>query len=509
MSGSPVYAADGRLLGAIAFGWSFTKDPICGITPIEEMTELWELEHEIPSWDFGAGPRTAAPPQDESSQLPRLRTPLAVSGLDPAALEYLKPWIDQFGFLLTPGGARLEETESGTLSGGPTEERLTPGEAVAVLLLRGDATLSAIGTLTAVDGDQVLAFGHPFLYSGFSSLPLSRAEIVGIVPRSQSSFKLGVPSRPIGIINEDRRAGVAGRVGEPPPMLPLEVRVSVPGKERQTFRYEIARHRLLAPALATVAAASAVISRGALPPQSAWHWRLTVQYRQGGEETRTLEMSDFASGTMVTPLLAAVGEPLTALINNPWNEVRVEDVVVEMDLTERIEAASVTAVRLDRAVTRPGETINIEIDLQTYRGPLETVRMRYRVPDHLPKGTLSLYVGGGADLARLDKQRQPGRYQPTTLENLVSQLEERPATSRLYVTAYSAQHELTVRGEEYPELPGSAQIVLAPRTHADATTSWARSTRLQDVTRDFDRAILGGTLLRVEVSPDAQGAGDS
>ena len=36
MSGSPVYIG-GRLVGAISYSFPFAKEPICGITPIEQM----------------------------------------------------------------------------------------------------------------------------------------------------------------------------------------------------------------------------------------------------------------------------------------------------------------------------------------------------------------------------------------------------------------------------------------------------------------------------------------
>src|SRR5499427_6356484 len=45
MSGSPVYI-DGKLLGAVAFGYMFAKDPIAGITPIEHMIDVFEQKHE-------------------------------------------------------------------------------------------------------------------------------------------------------------------------------------------------------------------------------------------------------------------------------------------------------------------------------------------------------------------------------------------------------------------------------------------------------------------------------
>src|SRR3977135_522221 len=41
MSGSPVFIDD-RLVGAIAYSFPFSKEPICGITPIRQMIEIFE-----------------------------------------------------------------------------------------------------------------------------------------------------------------------------------------------------------------------------------------------------------------------------------------------------------------------------------------------------------------------------------------------------------------------------------------------------------------------------------
>src|ERR1700730_11324996 len=39
MSGSPIYIDD-KLVGALAYGWPFSKDPICGIPPIQSMLDI-------------------------------------------------------------------------------------------------------------------------------------------------------------------------------------------------------------------------------------------------------------------------------------------------------------------------------------------------------------------------------------------------------------------------------------------------------------------------------------
>ncbi len=75
MSGSPVYI-DGKLIGAVAYGWPFAKEPICGITPIEKMLGVFEkgldkrsghsMRHEArgdkeDAWAMGYGPRGMMP----------------------------------------------------------------------------------------------------------------------------------------------------------------------------------------------------------------------------------------------------------------------------------------------------------------------------------------------------------------------------------------------------------------------------------------------------------------
>ena len=41
MSGSPVYI-NGKLVGAISYSFPFSKEPICGITPIEQIVSIFE-----------------------------------------------------------------------------------------------------------------------------------------------------------------------------------------------------------------------------------------------------------------------------------------------------------------------------------------------------------------------------------------------------------------------------------------------------------------------------------
>src|SRR5688572_5759367 len=173
MSGSPIYV-DGKVIGALAFGWPFSRDALCGIQPIEDMLEVLRHPEGRPAGGFDDGPAVPAEPTLPFPGVPtppgmqRLRVPLVAGGLSRDAQALLAPWAAGHGFELVPGGgpAAIGGGTAATTGGPPRLERaaaleaLVPGAAVAVDLMRGDLNLSAIGTLTWREGDRVVAFGH-------------------------------------------------------------------------------------------------------------------------------------------------------------------------------------------------------------------------------------------------------------------------------------------------------------------------------------------------------------
>ena len=504
MSGSPVYAPDGRLLGALAYSWGFSKDPICGIQPAQEMLRIWSLASHGPAGDFGGWGPSEASPRAESSSMPLLRTPLAVSGLEPEAMRVLEPWARDHGFMLTPGG-----TSGGGPGASSKPPRFAPGDAVAVDLLRGDAGLAAIGTITAVDGDRVLAFGHPFFFNGPTRLPMSTAEITAILPNLFSSFKIGHSVTPIGTLTEDRRAGVAGVMGPVPALLPMTVRVSGMGAPPDTFHFEAARLRQFLRTAVIVATVNSVVSRGGIPSESTWRWRLRARYRVPGGVPRTMEIEDLASEDAFS-IVEEMVSPVTSLVDNDWTPVDVERLDYDIEVTPRAEALSVRSVRLDRPRARPGETVRALVELATLRGPTRIETLTFRVPDTMPEQNLILFVGGVGDWARFDAQAAPGRYRANSVDELVRRLTDWPRGSRLYLAAYGSAHEVSIRCRDYPSLPLSAQLLLAEPDARDVTSRWGRASLIMQSFKDLDRAIQGGAAVQLEVTTKAlQRARDS
>ena len=190
MSGSPVYI-DGRLVGAISYSFPFSKEPICGITPIQQMIDIFENKQnlkikarepraisfaELASTDLNF-PKNATVSNsvlmsaDRNSLLNSvagqsfqpIATPLTFSGFSQETLNHFAPQLASVGLLPVAaigGAARitpLKEADDKTLLGGAS---------VSMQLARGDYSLAASGTVTMRDGEKVYAFGHPFLNLG-------------------------------------------------------------------------------------------------------------------------------------------------------------------------------------------------------------------------------------------------------------------------------------------------------------------------------------------------------
>jgi hypothetical protein len=522
MSGSPVYV-DGKLVGALSSGWAFIKEPLFGVTPIEEMMDVWKLPERAaggpsagPSGAEAGGPRSDGwggagwgefrwwSPEDREpasrgtpaslvTGLRPLAVPLACVGLHPAALEAARPFFERLGLNPVPAGAAR--------GGGPKAEELVPGAAFAVDLVRGDVHLAAIGTVTHREGDRVLGFGHPFLQAGDVSLPLSTAEILTIVPSQLLSFKLGAPGRPVGTLLQDRRAAVAGRVGPQPRLLPVSVEVRGVRPAAQRFRYEVIEDRLLAPQLVGIAASSSFFESGGSAANQSLRWQLQIHAR--GLPPLTLT-DGVASDALASDAVGQVRGPLDFLFNNPYERLRLDSLAVRLEVEPGRDLWALRNARLERPAVRPGQDVVLRYEIERYRGVTETREMRLAVPAELsPQDEVTVWVGGGAELMRFEAQRLPARYRPTSLQDAWRRLAAYRSTDGVYAVLATRAAEVTAAGKDLPGLPPSAQAVLtSPQRRGDDART-GRVTLLGEVKQLVRGVVRGELQLPLTVDPQA------
>jgi hypothetical protein len=225
MSGSPVYAADGRLIGAVSYGLAFGPSPVAGVTPAADMMALLDggaaaqsslrtsasmhvaMSRPMQQRLVSAGLATSTEAGEGLSQLP---VPLGVSGMvNSARLNKAASLISATGLRLYRAGVAPAVT--------PEDAGIFPGSNLAASLSYGDFSAVGTGTTTFVCDGQVVGFGHPFNWTGDSSMTLHSADAIYIQEDpTVAGFKVSNPTGPVGVINGDHLAGISGLIGEIP-----------------------------------------------------------------------------------------------------------------------------------------------------------------------------------------------------------------------------------------------------------------------------------------------------
>jgi hypothetical protein len=492
MSGSPVYI-DGKLMGAIAYAWSFAKEPLGGVTPIESMlAERARPRRKSPnelyaSDDAGAGPglpaladaRPGASSAGTSiagasiagmgdGRLVRASVPLMVSGFTARSVAELTEALRPSGLVpLQAGGGR--ELRPGKLEPGHVE----PGSAIGVELVRGDMSMVGTGTVTYVDGSTVLAFGHPMFGVGESYLPLVDAEIHAFLPSLAQSFKMSSPLREIGVLVQDRQTCIIGDLGGRATMMPVDVRVTGPEGKTRTFRAEVARNRRLTPMLASMVVANAVAD--AEPDVT--DVIATVTGKLGIHGRAPLELTDqifSTEGVSGRVLGGARGvRALGELMLNPFEPVVVDRMDVDVRLALKRDVADIVGLALPTETVRAGDTVPVRVTLRPFAGPEYVETVLVKIPRTVAGQAVHIEAASGV-MAR------PDVPPAETLTGYIENLRKYYTAASIVVTVQTPDEGAALHGRLIADLPASAMDTLRP----------ANQTRRADAYRVAERTVF-------------------
>jgi hypothetical protein len=390
MSGSPVYI-DGKLLGALAYGFAFASEPIGGVTPFSRMLELEEAPAAV---GLASRPKldeiTSAVGEGRLGQLvvdwlvPKNtnRTqplPLAIAGWHPSLNGgWLAESWRRMGWVATTGGGEMDGEVAGEVS---------PGSMVAAVMVDGDVTMAAGGTVTEVRDDRLWAFGHQSLGSGATSMPLARAGVVVVVPSLMNSFKLFTVGEPIGAVVADRCDGILGLLGEEAPMVPVSVVV-----DDRSYSFRAVRHPVLTPLLAGYLASASHGIRGRSFGNQTVGAKVSVTY-QGLEPVAVA--ATFSSPSAPAEASAFATAVVAYLEGSAFAGPDIASIDISLESVERLEAATIVDIVPARRTVRPGEDLAVQFRLQPYRGAEETHTVVVRIPEGIPEGRLDLVGADG------------------------------------------------------------------------------------------------------------------
>jgi len=472
-SGSPVYI-DGRLAGALARGWVFQKDPLYGVTPIQEMLQVGASKG---SPSPASSSRTLALKFDFSKpinfaeidkQLTGLRPmggrsqsgatalpcPLQISGLPPEACRRLAPQLEAMGFLAVPG------ISGAVPAGAATAASFTPGCALTIPLVAGDIKFETLGTVTEVRGNRIYAFGHSFLGFGPTNLPLAGGQIYAVVSQMMTSFKIGAAGEIIGAITTDESVGIVGEIGAKAKMVPLSVHVQpCNGAKPKTYNCQAVYNQVLTPVLVRATLVGAAMPFGdGFPPDHTVDYSATISLEDG----QTIQFANTSTGMEIAELVAEASGSLALLMNNPYGCPEVTGLEASVNVSSKNIASYIWSVNVADSTVKRGEDIDLEVVIESFLKEKRRYQVRLNVPKHVAPGKYNLMVLGSTEYENFLRKSVPYRFVATNRKTLVEALNEALNVSRtkLYCLLILPPEGIAIDRAELPGLPETKSMIL-------------------------------------------------
>jgi hypothetical protein len=504
-SGSPVYI-EGRLAGALAASWSFSKDALYQVTPIEEMLQVGPISNTRPvasggnpaslGLDFSA-PLDLADINSRlttayaNSELRTQNSELLITSLSAEVCDHVAPWFEPLGLTPIAGGSANSELKTKN-----SELTFEPGSVLAIPLVSGDISMAVIGTATEIVDKKVFAFGHGFLGYGDVDLPMASGRVHTVASNMLISFKLATAGPIIGAIRADGATAIFGQIGAHPKLIPMRMTVDHFGAHGRvkTYDCEVAVNRIYTPLVAQTALIGAIASTGTLPPEH------TVRYRAGisVDGFGPISFENVSSGRNISELANEAVGTIAMLMNNPYQRININSLDLEVEVLPQNILSNIWSVKLSDAKARPGQTVDVSVVLLSYLSEKKTHRLQFKVPEDLPPGQYDILVAGAYDYEKFLRKVSPHKFTIHDLPTLVEALRDLLSIrrDRLYLTMTLPPGGIVIQRAELGDLPQTKAILLgdAKRT----TTSLPMQHWLQEDAYIGD-IIIGQKTLKITV----------
>src|SRR5712692_570493 len=511
MSGSPVYI-DGKVIGALAYSWQFAKEPVAGITPIEEMLKIADLGTNTAAAVVAATPRMTgseflgAIANHKTTELfeklesgfmnaspagvKPIAIPLSLSSFAPETITRFSKVLEGMGFVAVPSGS------SGAPAISPAEFR--PGDAIGAVLLNGDFNVAATGTVTFIDGNRVYAFGHPFLDIGEVSFPMAKSEIVTVMPSIASSFKFASTGKIVGAFRQDRSTGIMGMVGDNADMIPIDVTVDGSGLSK-SYHVNIVRHSLLSPLILAMAADSVVANAQRAAGERTVLLESDIKLKGFDEPIHLREGWAGAQARQAIPAYLAVVAGY--VMSNEFRVADIEQVKIHLRHDDDLKIAKLLEASIDTPASGrivAGDTVKVRTVLKPYRGEPFVETFDVKIPDNQPPGSAYLLVGSGSLSNQIDFSLVPP--DPRTLEQVIAVLGRLRPSTDLTIGLYSSAEGAVTAGVYLPNLPPSMRAVVSADTSNGAQSS-VRYHAATHLARPLGYIVDGAVKIDLDVKP--------
>ena len=472
MSGSPIYF-DEKIAGALAFGWNYAKDPIAGVTPIEEMYKLYN--------DTNAS-------KVASISKNSLQTPLMFSGFNgDSFLEYSDKFKEMGFYPMQAGGSISDINQSG---------KFLFGDSVAIVLIDGDFSIAGVGTVSHTDDEKFLLFGHSMWSKGRLRAPVSRAYINHIVASTASSFKIGAAySNYLGYTVYDGTFGVSGVYGEVPEntMIPVNLQVEDQSFLNKDFNFRVLNDPTYFSYLLSMAIYTAVTSSAGSEEDGVFSVSYEIETDYFEEPYKVTDRilsysSKDAFKTAIEQLIA----PVDFFIYNNFNRVGIKSIKLSIKRSN-LEYAFLNDITLLEPKAKAGETIHLRVGITPYGKEKTYINIPVKLPLNLTTDIYSIYAANEYIYNYAERLFMPNKYKIRSLDDVMRIYGKSYDDKALKVWLYSSARGVQIGKDSFPMLPISKYGVMANNYTSD------KASVINAIEGQFDMpySILG--LMKIDI----------
>jgi hypothetical protein len=507
MSGSPIYI-DGKLVGALSLKLGqFSKEPLAGVTPIENILSLPKGQSGVGTLRAGNWPDTATPSQSLQARfeipsawtsrtglsggsfLTPIESPLVFSGFSAVAIRQFENQFAAYGMAATQGG---------TIDARPDDGNIRPGDMVSAVLLEGDMSLNASCTVTAIVEGRVYVCGHPLFGFGSVQMPMARGRVLTTLSSDLESTKIVNVGGTIGSFSQDRVTAVIGSLGAAPKLIPIDMKVATPDGDKD-FSFRMMSNPKLTPILMGIASLNGLIQSSVYGEGTTLH--LTGGIDITGHSSVTLDnlfppMDSFIPDGL--PVSTAVQSIFQRIFSNQFETANIERVTLRMESMPERRQATIEGAWLDKSEAEPGDTVTVRVQLRPYRGSPVIRDVRITIPPQAVRGTsMQILASDSGTLNRMSVV-SGSQARLDSLEQLISVLNRERRNNRLYVTLLGSSPTMVVQDKVMPNVPAS-QINLLDQRGGPASSLVVRQSAAGEWSLPLDQIVQGSTFITIQI----------
>ena len=433
MSGSPCYIGD-KLLGALSHVLEGPDSSIGIVTPMSQMVKILEAYKfaslyeplEVEGW--GTFKPAAGP--------------MWVGGLNSRGLGLLQSRLQAFGFAAAP-------LPLGTGIGIGQDTPYAAGSSIAVQLCNGDIEAGSIGTVTWSDGRSFLAMGHPFMNLGEVGLPMSKSNVLAVLPSNDFPFKLGTFENPGAIVTQDRATGIAGLIGLDAQMTKVQISVNdMQTGRRSTSDFSCVPDARLIEGLVSSALLSVVDNTIMRVGEGTAF--ITVSMDVSGMQLLREEMI-WSASDIANSASFELSDIMGLILGNDVDEPAITDISVSLDIAPVRLTATILELQLPEGGFKAGESAQIGIVIRPYREVAYTKYVEIEIPQGAEPGDIVIEVRGGSsedDSEVYTIMDKIGGTEGVALAELLEAIEGAEQNNELIIEISYALELGTTEGEE-------------------------------------------------------------